>query len=134
MTTPSIKFRCRPDRGSIEEIEGYAVNPGGWFGKLWLLQISVSNALNPFLIIEAESAQDAIDELADSEQFGHLIDADDVGEDTYLAGNDSHPVDLDHLHIQEAPGKVVYYVEWPAQDHDLSNAIEGALDEARNER
>ncbi len=46
------------------------LNAGGWFGKTWLLEIGGS--YSPlFLIVEADSMTDAIDELADNEKYGH---------------------------------------------------------------
>ena len=48
------------------------INPAGWFGKTWLIEIG--GCYTPlFLIVEADSVQDAIDELADNEQWGHHI-------------------------------------------------------------
>ena len=48
------------------------INPGEWFGKTWLVEIGGS--CSPlFLIVEADTVQDAIDELADNEQYGHNI-------------------------------------------------------------
>lgn len=40
------------------------LNPGNWFGKTWLIEIG--GCYSPlFLIVEADSITDAIDELAD---------------------------------------------------------------------
>lgn len=88
------------------------INPGGWFGKTWLLEIGGSyDAV--YLIVEADSVCDAIDELADSEQHGHHINVEDdrLGdyeeESRSYAGNDSHVVDLDWLlvHGDEVHGR-----------------------------
>ena len=55
------------------------VNPGDWFGKTWLIEIGGS--YTPlFLIVEADSASDAIDELADSDRWGHNIVVEDAGQ------------------------------------------------------
>ena len=54
-----------------QSIEGAVVNPGNWFGKTWLL--SVGDMAPTFYIAEADCAQDAIDELAESEDFGECI-------------------------------------------------------------
>jgi hypothetical protein len=142
MSTPEIKFRCHV---SGHEATGHVVNPGGWFpedsGKnLWLIQVAIANALNPFVLVEAGSCEDAIDELADSDRFGHLINIDeddadaDADEDTFRAGNDGHPVCLDNVHIQQAPKAVTYFLEWPVSDYNLSSAIEGAVEEVRQDR
>ena len=48
------------------------INPGDWFGKTWLIEIGGSY-FPLFLIVEADTMQDAIDELADNEKFGHNI-------------------------------------------------------------
>ena len=48
------------------------INPGEWFGKTWLLEIGGS--YTPlFVIVEADSVTDAIDEIADSDKHGHHI-------------------------------------------------------------
>ncbi len=79
------------------------INPGGWFGKTWLIEIGGSYSPH-YLIVEADSMSDAIDELADNEKHGHHI----VVEDEYLDDydlNDCHygpsgqVLDLDHLMI-----------------------------------
>jgi hypothetical protein len=49
------------------------INPGGWFGKTYVLQIAIANNLNPFFVVEADSEQSAIDTWADDEQYGHFI-------------------------------------------------------------
>lgn len=59
------------------ELTADVVNAGDWFGKTWLLEI-VGGFTPLFLVVEADSASDAIDELADSEQHGHHIVVDDA--------------------------------------------------------
>lgn len=84
------------------------VNPGDWFGKTWLLEIGGS--YSPlFLIVEANSASDAIDEIADSDKWGHNIvveDADlgDYPEDERHYGPSGQVLDLDHLAIHGCEG------------------------------
>lgn len=97
------------------DIEAEVINPGDWFGRVWLIEIGGSYA--PFfLAVEADGVTDAIDELADSEKFGHHIrvaeaDLGDYDEETCeRAGNDSAVVDLDHVLIHGVEGKVVH---WP---------------------
>jgi len=64
--TATCKFHGQP----LTDID--VVNPGDWFGKTWLL--SIGGGFTPlFLIVEADSISDAIDELADSEKWGHEI-------------------------------------------------------------
>ena len=86
------------------------LNPGGWFGKAWLIEIGGS--YRPlFLIVEADSVQDAIDELADDKKYGHhiVVDDTDLGdypEDQRHYGPSGQVIDLDHLmiHGQEGAG------------------------------
>jgi hypothetical protein len=108
---------------------GAVVNPGGWFGKpLWLIQVAIANALNPWVCIEADNEADAIDTLADSTEWGHLINVDraDIDEDTTTAGNDGHPVDLTRCHIQRAPDNTRYVVEWEPNRESVSQTFAGA--------
>ena len=84
------------------------INPGDWFGKTWLIEIGGS--YTPlFLIVEADSAQDAIDELADSDEHGHHIvvadeDLGDYDPATCNYGPSGQVIDLDHLMIYGAEG------------------------------
>lgn len=84
------------------------INPGGWFGKTWLIEIGGSYSAH-YLIVEADSMSDAIDELADDEKHGHHI----VVEDDYLDdydpeschyGPSGQVLDLDHLMIYGQEG------------------------------
>jgi hypothetical protein len=84
------------------------LNPGDWFGKCWLLEIGGS--YTPlFLVVEADSVADAIDELADNKTYGHLITVDDEDLADYDP-NDCHygpsgqVLDLDHLMIHGQEG------------------------------
>src|SRR5688572_2703498 len=79
------------------------LNPGGWFGKAWLLEIGGSY-WPLFLVVEADSVSDAIDELADDEKYGHQIvvpetDLDDYPEDQRHYGPSGQVLDLDHLMV-----------------------------------
>jgi len=84
------------------------INPGGWFGKTWLIEIGGSYSAF-FLIVEAESMCSAIDELADDEKHGHhiVVADEDLGdydpEDCYYSGSGSI-LDLDHLMIYGTEG------------------------------
>ncbi len=74
-----------------------------------------------FLVIEADSVQDAIDELADNDKFGHLIivdeaDLGDYPEEDRHYGPSGQVLDLDHLMIHgqegvELPWKCRYFGE-----------------------
>ena len=84
------------------------LNPGDWWGKCWLLEIGGS--YTPFfLVVEADSVKDAIDQLADDEKHGHLIKVDDEDLADYDP-NDCHygpsgqVLDLDHLMIHGQEG------------------------------
>ncbi len=84
------------------------VNPGDWFGKTFLIEIGGS--YTPlFLIVEADNVSDAIDELADSEEYGHhiIVDPDyldDYPEEDRHYGPSGQIVDLDHLMIYGQEG------------------------------
>ena len=84
------------------------MNPGDWFGKTWLIEIGGSY-FPLFLIVEADTMQDAIDELADNEKFGHNIvvpveDLADYDAETCNYGPSGQVVDLDHLMIHGQEG------------------------------
>ncbi|OYW73582.1 MAG: hypothetical protein B7Z37_20950 [Verrucomicrobia bacterium 12-59-8] len=143
-----VRFRCKL---GDHDVEGVVINPGSYFGKVWLFQIGIANALNPFFAIEANSEQDAIDEFADNDRFSHLIDvaeedcpkwipnpdSDDDGDyephDYAQAGNDSHFVDLTSCHIQKGPDDLRYFVEWNPQQDSLSSVIDSELNDVRDE-
>ena len=78
------------------------LNPGDWFGKTWLLEIGGGYA-SFFLVVEARSVEDAIDELSDNEKYGHNIHVtdEDLGDypenERSYAGNDGRIVDLSQL-------------------------------------
>jgi len=84
------------------------VNPAGWFGKTWLIEIG--GGFTPlFLIVEADSPTDAIDELSDSDQFGHHIIVDDADladypEDERHYGPSGQVIDTDWLSIHGCEG------------------------------
>lgn len=84
------------------------INAGDWFGKTWLIEIGGS--YSPiFLIVEADSITDAIDELADNEKYGHNIivadsDLGDYPEEERHYGSSGQVLDLDHLMIHGQEG------------------------------
>ena len=78
------------------------LNPGGWFGKAWLVEIGGSY-WPLLLIVESDSLTDAIDELAENEKYGHQIvvadeDLDDYPEDDRHYSGSGQVLDLDHRH------------------------------------
>ncbi len=83
------------------------LNPGGWFGKAWLVE--VGGSYTPlFLIVEADTISDAIDELSDDKTYGqqiHVPDSDlgDYPEDNRHYDGSGRVIDLDHVlaHGQE---------------------------------
>ena len=84
------------------------INPGDWFGKTWMIEIGGSY-FPLFLIIEADTMQDAIDELADNEKYGHNIvvakeDLADYDAETCNYGPSGQVIDLDYLMIHGQEG------------------------------
>lgn len=90
------------------ELTADVVNAGNWFGKTWLLVIEGS--FTPlFLIVEADSVSDAIDELADSDEFGHHIVVDeadlaDYDPETCEYSGSGKVIDTDWLSIHGCEG------------------------------
>lgn len=102
------------------------LNPGGWFGKSWLLEIGGSY-WPLFLIVEADSVQDAIDELADDEKYGwHIVvsesDLGDYPEENRHYGPSGQVLDLDHLMIH---GQERVKVPFPCRYHGDGLPTEG---------
>ncbi|MCB9951409.1 MAG: hypothetical protein H6824_10550 [Planctomycetaceae bacterium] len=93
------------------ELTADVVNAGDWFGKTWL--ICIEGGFTPlFLIVEADSASDAINELADSEEFGHHIivdnaDLTDYSDDDRHYGPSGQIIDTDWLSIHGCEGCAV---------------------------
>ena len=84
------------------------INTGDWFGKTWLIEIGGSY-WPLFLVVEADTITDAIDELAENEKYGHNIvveDADlgDYPEDDRHYSGTGKVLDLDHLMIHGQDG------------------------------
>ena len=96
------------------------INPGGWFRKAWLLELGGSY-WPLFLVVEADTISDAIDELAENEKYGHQIvvpDADlgDYPEDDRHYSGSGQVLDLNHLMIHgqegsDCPFKCRYFGE-----------------------
>jgi hypothetical protein len=84
------------------------LNPGGWFGKTWLLELGGSYTPH-FLIVEADTITDAIDELSDDETYGHQThvpdeDLADYPEDDRHYDGSGRVIDLDHLMVYGQEG------------------------------
>lgn len=128
------------------ELTDIPVINAGSFGKTWLLEIG--GAYSPlFLIVEADSVCDAIDELADSEEFGHHIivdgNLDDYPEESRHYGPHGQVLDLDHLMIygdesKDQPFPCRYFGDGlptegiePSEiwEYDLSNCDESEISE-----
>lgn len=126
----NIRFKCNFHG---ERIEGTAINPGDWFGKVWLVQVNVANAFQPVFAVEADTEADAIDVLADDEQYGHWINIDEKDvvneEEVDRAGNDGHPVDLDNVRVYPKPLGLTYFVQWSPEFYDKSSSIDEVVKE-----
>lgn len=84
------------------------INPNGWFGKAWLIELGGSY-WPLFLIVEADTISDAIDELAENEKYGHQIvvadeDLGDYPEDARHYSGTGKVLDLDHLMVHGQEG------------------------------
>jgi hypothetical protein len=102
------------------------LNPGDWWGKCWLLEIGGSY-WPLFLVVEADSVQDAIDELADNEKYAfHIVvseaDLGDYPEDERHYGPSGQVLDLDHLMVHGQEGAKC---PWPCTYHGEGLSPEG---------
>lgn len=113
------------------------INPGDWFGKAWLIEIGGSYSAF-WLVVEADSMCDAIDELSDS-KFGfhiHVPESDlgDYPEDSRHYDGSGRVLDLDHLMIHgqertELPYSVKYHGDGlPTEGIDPRELSEWDLD------
>jgi len=99
--TASFKFHGH-------DLTADVVNPGDWFGKTWL--ICIEGGFTPlFLIVESDSASDAISELADSEEYGHhiIVDEADLGDydpETCEYSGSGKVIDTDWLSVHGCEG------------------------------
>jgi hypothetical protein len=68
--------------------EAPVINPGDWWGKAWLLEVSCGYD-SDFFVVEADTVADAIDLLAEDEEHGHVIAIDvEVDGDDYAESID----------------------------------------------
>lgn len=88
------------------------VNPAGWFGRTWLIEVGCGFSSFMF-VVEADGACDAIDEFSDSE-FGHLIHIDpqdmqdypeDYPEDEGYCDGSGRRCDLDDFRLDGPEGR-----------------------------
>ena len=102
------KIKAKATHNDHELTNITVINPGDWWGKTWLIEIGGS--YTPlYLIVEADSVQDAIDELADNEKHGHLIhvceeDLADYDPNDCNYGPSGQVLDLDWLQIYGQEG------------------------------
>ena len=111
-----ITASCKFHNNDLTDIP--VLNPDGWWGKTWLLELGGS--YTPlWLVVEADSVSDAIDELSDNETYGHQLhvpdsDLGDYPEDDRHYDGSGRVIDLDHLMIYgeertEVPFPVKYH-------------------------
>lgn len=101
-----IKARGKLNGQELKDIP--VLNPGDWFGKTWLIEIGGSY-WPLFLVVEADSVSDALDELADDQKYGHHVvvrdeDLGDYPEDERHYGPSGQVIDLDHVLIHGQEG------------------------------
>ncbi len=103
---PQISAKARLNGHELNDMP--VLNPNGWFGKTWLLEIGGSY-WPLFLVVEADSVWSAIEELAESEKYGHHIvvgdeDLGDYPENERIYGPSGQVLDLDHLMVHGQEG------------------------------
>jgi hypothetical protein len=97
----SITASCTLHDHALSDIP--VLNPGGWFGKTWRLELGGS--YTPLcLVVEADTISDAIDELSDDPTYGHQIhvpdsDLGDYPEDDRHYDGCGRVIDLDHVMV-----------------------------------
>jgi hypothetical protein len=101
--TDMIKITASCKFGNHDLTDIPVLNPDGWFGKTWLLELGGSYT-SLWLVVEADTISDAIDELSDNETYGHqihVLDADlgDYPEDDRHYDGSGRVMDLDHLMV-----------------------------------
>lgn len=85
----------------------------------WYIIIIQKSPVNINIAVKAYYKEEAIDLIADSNHY-HLIECDeDQNDNTYYAGNNNLPVNLDHVSIQECG--IDFFAKSYAMD--VSNSI-----------
>jgi len=106
MPEKTITASCEFNGHNLTDI--LVINPGGWFGKAWLIELGGS--YTPlFIVVEADSVSEAIDELSDNETFGHQIhvsddDLADYAEDDRHYDGSGRVIDLEHVMVHGREG------------------------------
>jgi hypothetical protein len=106
VTDMKVTASCKFHDHDLTDIP--VINPDGWFGKTWLLELGGS--YTPlFLIVEADSMSDAIDELSENDTHGlqiHVLGSDlgDYPENDRHYDGSGRVIDLDHLLIHGQEG------------------------------
>ena len=94
-------IRAKGELGG-HEIDCEVLNPGGWFGRAWLVEIGGSYT-PVYYVVEADGLSDIIDELCESKAGHHIIveerDLADYPEDSRHYGPNGEVVDLDHFMV-----------------------------------
>ena len=118
MPEPEITASCEFHGHKLADVP--VINPGGWFGKAWLIE--VGGSYTPlWLVVEADTMSDAIDELSDNKKYGHNLhvpesDLGDYPENERHHDGSGRVIDLEHVivHGQERshlPYVVTYHGE-----------------------
>ncbi|WP_165248014.1 hypothetical protein [Paludisphaera soli] len=118
-----ITASCKFGDHDIKDIP--VLNPGGWFGKAWLIEIG--GGYTPlFLVVEADSVTDAIDELSDDPTFGpqvHVSDEDlgDYPENERRYDGSGRVIDLDWVAVHGREGcDLPYSIEYHVGDEPVA--------------
>lgn len=130
----SIRFKANVDG---HEITGPVLNPGNWFGKVWLIQVNIANALQPIYAVEADTESDALDILANDKQYGHWLDLSEeehadrerVGDPVWRAGNNDRPIDILCVNVSPSPKGLIYFAEWSPLFWQKTDAIDSTIEE-----
>lgn len=101
------------------------INPGGWFGKAWLVEIGGSFT-SLFVVAEADDVSDVVDELSDDPTYGpqiHVPDNDlgDYPEDERRYDGSGRVIDLDWvvIHGREG-GDLPYSIKYHVGDEPVA--------------
>ena len=122
--TMKITASCKFNDNDLTDIP--VINPDGWFGKTWLLELGGCYT-RLWIVVEADSLTDAIDELSDNETYGHQIhvpdsDLGDYPEDDRHFDGSGRVIDLDWLMIYGEEGSDQPY---PVKYHGDGLTAEG---------
>ena len=130
MPEKSITASCELHGHALTDIP--VLNLGGWWGKCWLIEVGGSYA-PLFLVVEADTVSDAVDELSDS-IYGHQIhvlegDLGDYPEDERHFDGSGRVIDLEHVMIH---GQEQANLPLPVKYHG-EGLPEGGIDPRRYE-